>query len=111
VIEAWKNRANVSRTVQLSISGMDYEMWKTFEEPAKKIPGVQAIRLREITEGLANIDVEYQFTNETLADRLRQMKVVKLTVQEITANRIKLKAEPAPVLVPPPDTAAPPSGN
>jgi hypothetical protein len=96
VIEAWKNRANVLRTVQLSVTGMDYEMWKTFEQAAKQIRGVQALRLREITEGLANIDVEYQFTNETLADRLREMKVLKLTVQEITANRIKLKAEPGP---------------
>jgi hypothetical protein len=114
VIEAWKNRANVSRTVQLSVSGMDYEMWKVFEEAAKTIRGVQALRLREITEGLANIDVEYQFTNETLADRLREMKAIKLTVQEITANRIKLKAEPAPpptMMAPPPDSPTTPSGN
>lgn len=96
VVEAWKNRANVSRTVQLTISGMDHEMWKTFKEAAEKIPGVQALRLREITEGLANIDAEYQFTNETLADRLTELKALKLTVQEITPNRLKLKAEPAP---------------
>lgn len=100
VIEAWKNRANVSRTVQLSISGMDYDTWKVFEEAAKKIRGVQAVRMREITEGLANIDVEYQFTHETLADRLREMKALKLTIQEITPNRLKLKAEPAPATGP-----------
>jgi hypothetical protein len=106
VVEAWKNRANVSRTVQLSISGMDYEMWKTFEQAAKEIRGVQAVRLREITEGLANIDVEWQFNNEMLADRLREMKALKLTVQEITANRLKLKAEPAPAPM-----MAPPAGT
>ncbi|MCJ7544004.1 MAG: hypothetical protein MUP47_05465 [Phycisphaerae bacterium] len=107
VIEAWKNRANVSRTVQLSISGMDYATWKVFEDAASKIPGVQAVRLREITEGIANIDVEYQFTNETLADRLTELKALKLTVQEITPNRLKLKAEPAP-LAPSGASSAPP---
>ncbi len=112
VIEAWKDRANISRTVQLTVMGMDYEMWKTFKEAAETIRGVQAVRLREITEGLAHIDVEYQFTNETLADRLAEMKALKLTVQEITANRLKLKAEPAPTptSVPSADSPAAPGG-
>jgi hypothetical protein len=110
VIEAWKNRHNVLRTVQLSISGMDYATWKVFEEAASKIPGVQGVRLREITEALANIDVEYQFTNETLADRLGEMKALKLTVQEISANRLKLKAEPAPTPLTPAGGPSAPGG-
>jgi hypothetical protein len=91
VVEAWKNRANVSRTVQLSIAGMTYDTWKLFKEEASKIRGVQAVRLREITEGLANIDVECEYTHEMLADRLTELKTVKLVIQEITANRLKLK--------------------
>ena len=90
VIEAWRKRANVSRTVTLSVSGMDFEGWKSFKVVAEKIDGVQAIRLRDITESIANIDVEYKFTNENLADRLTELKDPKLKVQEITANRIKL---------------------
>ncbi len=70
---------------------MTYDTWKIFKEEASKIRGVQALRLREITEGLANIDVECEYTHEMLADRLTELKTVKLVIQEITANRLKLK--------------------
>jgi len=91
IVDAWRARAYVSRTVQLSISGMDYETWKAFKAEAKELRGVQALRLREITESVANIDAEYRYTNETLADHLTEMKAIKLTITEITPNRIKLK--------------------
>ena len=93
VIEAWRKRANVSKTIELSITGMDFSLWKTFKEEASKIRGVQAIRLREITQNVANIDIEYRYDNEGLADRLTELKTVKLKVTEITSNRLRLKAE------------------
>ena len=91
VVEAWRKRANISRTIHLVIKGMDYEAWKLFKAEVTKLRGVQALRLREITEGIANIDVEYRYDNENLADHLTELKNVKLKVVEITANRIKLK--------------------
>jgi hypothetical protein len=91
VVEAWRERANVARTVQLSVAGMDYELWKGFREKAEKIEGVKALRLREITEGFAQIDVEYAFTNESLADHISEMKSPRLKIEEITANRLKAK--------------------
>ena len=91
VVESWRKRANVSRTVQISVSGMDFDTWKIFKEEVSKLRGVQALRLREITESVANIDVEYRYTNETLAERLTELKNVKLAIVEITANRVKLK--------------------
>ena len=91
VVEAWRKRANVARSVSLSISGMDYKTWKVFQIEAKKLRGVEALRLREITEEVASIDVEYRYTTENLADNLIEFKTVKLEVKEITANRIKLK--------------------
>ena len=91
VVRAWRRRANVSRTVQLSVSGMDFALWKTFRKEAAALRGVQALRLREITQAVANIDVEYRYKNEGLADRLTELKTVKLKVLEITANRLKLK--------------------
>ncbi len=91
VVEAWRKRAYVSRTVSLSISDMDYKTWKKFQVEAKKLRGVQALRLREITEEVASIDVEYRYTTQNLADNLIKLKAVKLEVKEITANRIKLK--------------------
>ena len=96
VVEAWRKRANVARSVSLSISGMDYKTWKTFQLEAKKLRGVQALRLREITEEVASIDVEYRYTTENLADNLIEFKTVKLEVKEITANRIKLKLAKKP---------------
>jgi len=91
VVEAWRKRAQVSRTVQLSISGMDYGLWKKFREEISALRGVQALRLREITEAVARVDVEYRYSHESLADRLGEVKAVKLKVLEITANRLKLK--------------------
>jgi len=93
VIEAWRKRANVSKTVELSITGMDFNRWKTFREEASKIRGVQNIRLREITQDVASIDIEYRYDNEGLADRLSELKSVKLKVTEITSNRLRLKTE------------------
>lgn len=91
MVEAWRKRENISRTIQLRITGMDYAAWKLLSAEAGKLRGVQALRLREITEKLASIDVEYQFTTENLADHLTAMKKLKLQVTEISANRIKLK--------------------
>ncbi|MFA6133586.1 MAG: hypothetical protein WC869_06170 [Phycisphaerae bacterium] len=91
VVQAWAKRANVSRTVQLSISGMDYGLWKTFKTQAEKLDGMQALRFRDITAGVANIDAEYRYTNENLADRLLTVGGMKLEITEITPNRIKLK--------------------
>jgi hypothetical protein len=91
LVDAWAKRANVGRTVELQISDMDYDAWKLFKVEADKIRGMQALRLREITEAVATIDAEYEFTNENLADRLSGIAQPKLKVIEINANRIKLK--------------------
>ena len=90
-VEAWRRRANVRRSVQLMISEMDYNLWKAFRAEVKGLRGVVGLRLREITEKVAYVDVEYKFTNEHLADTLTELKSVKLEIGEITANRIKLK--------------------
>jgi len=95
VVEAWRKRANISRTVTLSISPMDYELWKVFKAEVKPLRGVQALRLRDITEAVANVDIEYGLSNENLADTLTgRLKKIKLKVLEITANRIKLRVVP-----------------
>jgi len=93
VVEAWRKRANVSRTIDVAITGMDYELWKTFKTEAEKLRGVQALRLREITNDVANIDIQYRYDNQSLADRITELKDVKLKVTEITANRIKLQVK------------------
>ena len=90
VVDAWRERAHVSRTVALTISGMDYAAWKVFKTEMDGLRGVQAVRLREITQSVAHIDVEYDYDNEILADNLLKLTETSLGVSEITANRIKL---------------------
>lgn len=91
MLEAWRKQINVTRHVELLISGMDYKAWKAFSEEAQTIRGVQNVRRREITLENANIDIEYSYSVDNLADRLSEMKTVKLDITEISANRIKLK--------------------
>jgi len=91
VVEAWRKQVNVTRDINLNITGLTFEMWEKFEPEAKNIRGVQALRLREITEGVANIDVEYEFDTQALAKQLKELKDTKLEVTEFNPNRIKLK--------------------
>ena len=91
VVEAWRKRANVSRTVDVRISGMDFKAWKKFKAEIEELRGVEASRLREIVESVACIDIEYRYTNENLAEHLTELEGIKLEVTEITANRVKLK--------------------
>ncbi|MBI5724958.1 MAG: hypothetical protein HZA50_13440 [Planctomycetes bacterium] len=91
VIEAWRKQVNVTRNVSIMISGMDFAAWKTFKAEMEKLRGVQNLRLREITESVANIDAEYDFTAENLADNMTSLKETKLAVTEISPNRIKAK--------------------
>ena len=93
MVEAWRKRHNVLRTVELSISGMDFDAWKPFKAELEQIDGVKAVRLRDITESTASLDVECRQTAQQLADRLTSMKATKLKVTEFTANRLKLAAQ------------------
>jgi len=91
IVEAWRKQINVRRNIQLHIAGMNYKQWQVFREEARAIRGMQAVRRREITAGVAVIDVEYSFNIDQLADVITELKKTKLAVEEITGNRIKLK--------------------
>jgi hypothetical protein len=91
MVEAWRQDVNVSRNIQLNISGMDYATYKKFDAEVAKLQGVQAVRMREITESVANVDVEFEYDQKRLADVLLELKDVKLEVTEISPNRIKMK--------------------
>ena len=88
IIEAWRKRQVVSRTTQINIKGMDFAVWKKFKAEVSKLRGIQALRLREITDDVARVDVEYRYSTVILADRLTELKSVKLEVQELTASRL-----------------------
>lgn len=91
LVEAWRKQVHVSRNINLTISGMTFAQWEAFSVEAKALRGMQNLRLREITEGVANIDVEYDLDTETLAKAMKGIAAVKLTVTEFNANRLKMK--------------------
>ena len=91
VVKAWRKQVHVRRNVQIIVTGMDYKAWKDFRDEVKKVRGVEALRLRDITESTATIDVEFQRKTTDLADILTELKKTQLEVTEITANRVKLK--------------------
>lgn len=91
IVEAWRKRANVSRTIELNISGMDYTTFKTFKTEVVDLRGMQSLSSPEITESVCRIDVQFADDNQRLADLLTELKTVKLEVTEITPNRIKMK--------------------
>ena len=93
VLEAWRKRQNDGRgqNVELMISGMNRAAWKKFEAEVKDLDGVTAVRLRELTESMATIDVECQLTADNLADRLEELQDIRLEIVEQNANRLKAK--------------------
>jgi len=91
VLEAWRKRANSGRTVQVTITGMNRPEWKKFETEVKDLDGVTAIRLREITEGVASIEVECKLDTNQLADRIEELKDLDLEIVEQNTNRLKCK--------------------
>jgi len=90
MVEAWRKRQVVSRTTQLNIKGMDFATWKKFKAEVNTLRGIQALRLREITDDVARVDVEYRYSTVILAERLTELKSVKLEVKELTASRLGL---------------------
>jgi len=91
IAKAWAKRQNVFRTVPIVVAGLSFSQWGQMEKELKGLRGVEALRLREITNDLAQIDVEYRYSNQDLAKRLVELKSVRLEVTEISATRIKLK--------------------
>lgn len=91
IVEAWRKRAQVKRTIDVSVVGMDYASFKTLRDELSVTRGVRSVNLRQLAEGVADIEVDCEFNLYALADMLSEMKSVNLTVVEITANRLKLQ--------------------
>ncbi len=90
-VEAWRKQVQVARDLRLTITGMDYEAYKLMQEELRELRPVQAMRLREITESVATIDLEHSISNEGIADLLIKLKKVKLKVTGLTSNALKLQ--------------------
>lgn len=91
VVEAWRKQVHVTRDIQLQISGMNYADFKAFKQAVEKLRGVKAVSLREITAGVANIYIGYEFSTQNLADNLTELKDIQLDITEFNPNRLKMK--------------------
>ena len=92
VLNAWHEP---TRTIELTVSGMDFKMWRAFQDEAETtVRGVKAVRLLEITDSSATVAVEHLFTSGHLAQCLAEMTSVRLAVTGITPGGIKLKVVP-----------------
>jgi hypothetical protein len=91
VVEAWRKQVHVTRDIRLLVSGMEYKDFQALKAELDKLRGVKSVSLREITEGVANVDVGYEFSTQTLADHLTQCKTIQLEIVEFNPNRLKMK--------------------
>ena len=102
VVEAWRKQVHVTRNTTLHVRGMDFTAWQTFRTEAVKLREIKELRLREIVENVANIDVEHNLNTQQLADMLTKLKKSKLVVTEFSPNRLKLKLSASKALAPDP---------
>lgn len=105
IVEAWRRQVDVKRNIKLFVSGMDYEEYKAFKDATDRMKGLRGLRLRGIVEGLAEIDVEYEFSTELFADHITDLSTPALRITEITPNKIKAEITP-PAPAAPTDAAA-----
>lgn len=91
VVDAWRKQVHVTRDIQLQIDGMTYNDFKTFQTAVQTLRGVQSVHLREITDNVANISIGYEFPTRNLADRLTELKEIRLEVTEFNPHRLKMR--------------------
>src|SRR5262249_22400847 len=73
--EAWRKRQNVQRTLQVTLENCSRADFKAFEEAAKKLEGVQSVRLREMVNNVCQVDVDWSYDLETLINGIEAMRV------------------------------------
>lgn len=91
LVGAWRKRTQVRTSYPLAIKGMTFKEWNEFKTEVEKLRGTEGLRLREIVNDVATIDIEYRYDAQNLAARLVELKGVKLDVIEITGGQLKLK--------------------
>ncbi|HEY3243104.1 MAG TPA: hypothetical protein VGM03_07110 [Phycisphaerae bacterium] len=95
--EAWRQRSVNSRIVRLSLQPCTRKQWKSIQEALAQVRGVQGGRegakLRELVNDVADVEVNWSFDLNLLADTLEKLKVEGLAFEiiEQSANRLNVK--------------------
>ncbi len=99
--EAWRERATVGKTIQLTLEGCNRKLFKAIQAEMIKLKGVtggeDGFKLRETVNDVTQVSVEWKYDLDQLADRLEELKLTidgvpfKLDVSEQSANRVTVK--------------------
>ena len=118
--QAWRKRATVGKTIQLVLKPCSRSRFKAIQEEMIKQKGItggkDGFKLRELTNDVAQIDVDWKYDLDQFADRIEELKVsdegapLRFKVTEQSANRLimEVRSAPMPMAPPtPPPSAAP----
>ena len=98
---AWNANVVNYTTCQLSFTPCSRKRFKTIRDALAEVRGVQAgsdgIRLRELVNEVASVEVDWQFELSMLADRIEELDIEGMTVEitEQTGNRLTIRVNAA----------------
>jgi len=108
--KAWRARATVSRIIQVTIEPCSHAQFRLIQarlgEHKGVVGGKEGIRLRELVNEIASVEIDWKYNLEQLAERLSEMRVptdageLTLTVREQSANRLGLRLDIRPASPP-----------
>ena len=91
--EAWRQRQNVKRTIQLTLENCTRADYKSFETALRAVAGVQDVRMKELVNNTCQVEVDWSYDLERLVTRIEELKVpdMKFEVKEQTHDRATIK--------------------
>jgi hypothetical protein len=96
---AWNTNAANYTTCHLAFTPCSRRHFKTIRDALAEVRGVQAgrdgIRLRELVNEVASVEVDWQFELNMLADRIEELDVEGMTfeITEQTGNRLSIRVD------------------
>ncbi|MFH0980745.1 MAG: hypothetical protein V2A79_04310 [Planctomycetota bacterium] len=99
---AWHKRATFRRILQTHFGPVDRKQAKTIMTALAQHRGVaggdEGLKLRNLTQGVANIEVDWSFDLNLLADTIQDLKVegMSFEITEQSGDRIDVKVIAAP---------------
>jgi hypothetical protein len=95
--EAWRKRVNVRRILRVTLEPANRADFKVFQTHLAQVKGVQGgddgVKLRELVNDVADVEVDWSYDLNTLADRIEQLTPpgVRYEVVEQTADRLRVR--------------------
>lgn len=117
--EAWRDRATAGKLIQVTLEPCTRSQFKAIQAEMIKLKGVtggaDGFKLRELANEIANVEVDWKYDLDQLADRLEELKPTidgvpfKIDISEQSANRITAKLRRAVTTPIPPAAPAVPA--